>query len=68
MLEEVGGLNFLFSVIHTTFYRGRGGHSCGFSIIFAPGCSYMYSVKVTGERFRSFEADHKNAYQEFFEK
>ena len=30
--------------------------------------SYMYSVKVTGERFRSFEADHKNAYQEFLEK
>jgi hypothetical protein len=28
----------------------------------------MYSVKVTGERFRSFEADHKNAYQESLEK
>jgi hypothetical protein len=24
--------------------------------------SYMYSVKATGERFRSFEADHKIAY------
>jgi hypothetical protein len=30
--------------------------------------SYMYSVRATGERFRSFEADHKIAYQEFFEK
>ena len=27
--------------------------------------SYMYYVKATGERFRSFEADHKNAYQEY---
>ena len=25
--------------------------------------SYMYSVKATGERFRSFEANHKIAYQ-----
>jgi hypothetical protein len=24
--------------------------------------SYMYYVKTTGERFRSFEADHKKAY------
>jgi hypothetical protein len=30
--------------------------------------SYMYSVRATGERFRSFEADHKIAYQEFLEK
>ena len=30
--------------------------------------SYMYSVKATGERFRSFEADHKKAYQELMEK
>ena len=30
--------------------------------------SYMYSVKATGERFRSFEADHKIAYQGFLEK
>jgi hypothetical protein len=30
--------------------------------------SYMYSVKATGERFRSFEADHKKAYQGFLEK
>ena len=30
--------------------------------------SYMYYVKVTGERFRSFEADHKKAYQELMEK
>jgi hypothetical protein len=28
----------------------------------------MYSVKATGERFRSFEADHKIAYQEFLQK
>jgi hypothetical protein len=28
----------------------------------------MYSVKVTGKRFRSFEADHKKAYQELLEK
>jgi hypothetical protein len=28
----------------------------------------MYSVRATGERFRSFEADHKIAYQEFLEK
>jgi hypothetical protein len=28
----------------------------------------MYSVKATGERFRSFEADHKKAYQELLEK
>ena len=30
--------------------------------------NYMYSVKATGERFRSFEADHKIAYQGFLEK
>jgi hypothetical protein len=30
--------------------------------------SYVYSVKATGERFRSFEADHKIAYQGFLEK
>ena len=30
--------------------------------------SYMYSVKATGERFRSFEADHKISYQGFLEK
>jgi hypothetical protein len=30
--------------------------------------SYMYFVKATGERFRSFEADHKIAYQGFLEK
>jgi hypothetical protein len=30
--------------------------------------SYMYYVKATGERFRSFEADHKKAYQELMEK
>ena len=30
--------------------------------------SYMYSVRATRERFRSFEADHKIAYQEFLEK
>jgi hypothetical protein len=30
--------------------------------------SYMYSVKATGERFRSFEADHKIAHQGFLEK
>ena len=30
-----------------------------------PSC--MYSVKTTGERFRSFEADHKKAYQGFLE-
>ena len=30
--------------------------------------SYMYYVKATGERFRSFEADHKIAYQGFLEK
>ena len=30
--------------------------------------SYMYSVKAMGERFRSFEADHKKAYQGFLEK
>jgi hypothetical protein len=30
--------------------------------------SYMYSVKATGERFRSFEADRKKAYQGFMEK
>ena len=30
--------------------------------------SYMYSVKATGERFRSFEADHKIANQGFLEK
>jgi 5-methylcytosine-specific restriction endonuclease McrA len=30
--------------------------------------SHMYSVKATGERFRSFEADHKIAYQGFLEK
>jgi hypothetical protein len=28
----------------------------------------MYYVKATGERFRSFEADHKKAYQELVEK
>jgi hypothetical protein len=28
----------------------------------------MYSVKATGERFRSFEADRKKAYQELMEK
>jgi hypothetical protein len=26
--------------------------------------SYMYYAKAAGERFRSFEADHKKAYQE----
>jgi hypothetical protein len=30
--------------------------------------SYMYSVKATSERFRSFDADHKIAYQGFLEK
>jgi hypothetical protein len=30
--------------------------------------SYMYSVKATGERFRSFEADHKIANQGNLEK
>jgi hypothetical protein len=30
--------------------------------------SYMYSVKATVERFRSFETDHKKAYQGFLEK
>jgi hypothetical protein len=30
--------------------------------------SYMYYVKATGERFRSFEADHKIAYHGFLEK
>jgi hypothetical protein len=30
--------------------------------------SYMYYVKETGERFISFEADHKIAYQGFSEK
>ena len=30
--------------------------------------SYVYSVKAKGERFRSFEADHKIAYQGFLEK
>jgi hypothetical protein len=30
--------------------------------------SYMYSVKATGVRFRSFEADHKKGYQRFLEK
>jgi hypothetical protein len=30
--------------------------------------SYMYTVKATGERFRSFVADHKIAYQELLEK
>jgi hypothetical protein len=30
--------------------------------------SYIYSAKATGERFRSFEADHKIAYQGFLEK
>jgi hypothetical protein len=30
--------------------------------------SYMYSVKATGERFRSVEADHEIAYQGFLEK
>ena len=30
--------------------------------------SYMYYVKATGERFRSFEADDKKAYQELMEK
>jgi hypothetical protein len=30
--------------------------------------SYIYSVKATGERFRSFEEDHKKAYQELLEK
>jgi hypothetical protein len=30
--------------------------------------SYMYSVKATGERFRSFEAGHEKAYQELLEK
>jgi hypothetical protein len=30
--------------------------------------SYMYSVKAMGERFRSFEADHKIADQGFLEK
>ena len=30
--------------------------------------SYMYYVKATGERFRSFEADPKIAYQGFLEK
>ena len=28
----------------------------------------MYSVKATGERFRSFDADNKIAYQELLEK
>jgi hypothetical protein len=28
----------------------------------------MYYVKATGERFISFEADHKIAYQGFLEK
>jgi hypothetical protein len=28
----------------------------------------MYSVKATGERFISFGADYKIAYQEFLEK
>ena len=28
----------------------------------------MCYVKATGERFRSFEADHKKAYQELVEK
>ena len=28
----------------------------------------MYYVKAAGERFRSFEADHKKAYQELMEK
>jgi hypothetical protein len=28
----------------------------------------MYPLKATGERFRSFEADHKIAYQGFLEK
>ena len=32
-----------------------------------PPC-YMYYVKATGERFRSFEGDHKKAYQELMEK
>ena len=30
--------------------------------------SYMYYVKATGERFRSFQADHKIACQGFLEK
>ena len=30
--------------------------------------SYMYYMKATGERFRSFEADHMKAYQELMEK
>jgi hypothetical protein len=30
--------------------------------------SYTYYLKATGERFRSFEADHKIAYQGFLEK
>ena len=30
--------------------------------------SYMYSVKATGERFSSFEADYNKVYQELLEK
>ena len=33
---------------------------------YPPSC--MYNVKATGERFRSFEVDHKKAYQELMEK
>ena len=31
-------------------------------------CTFRYSVKATGERFRlSFEKDHKKAYREFLQ-
>jgi hypothetical protein len=34
------GLNFLFSVIHTTLNCGEGGIYAVVSIIFAPDCSW----------------------------
>ena len=37
-------------------------------VFFSYPPSYMNYVKATGERFRSFEVDHKKAYQELMEK
>jgi hypothetical protein len=36
------GLNFLFSVIHTTLNWGQGGIYAVVSVIFAPDCHYLY--------------------------
>ena len=36
--------------------------------VFSYPPSYVYYVKATGERFRSFEGDQKKAYQELMQK